>query len=156
MLNQTNRDLGVLRSQIGTEALDTVVEFLRTQYSNRMLNSKAARSRYILKILESKQHPFIWEYFQPGTIEIPRGKETYYDEVSANFTSLHLRAESTHQKRCGAFQSIPVLRAFSVFYTSYGIPGQIPTGDPGIENRPVGALALAAAAVCRSTSKPAS
>ena len=54
-----------------------------------MLNSKAARSRYILKILESKQHPYIWEYFRPGTIEIPRGEETYYDEVSSNSVTLH-------------------------------------------------------------------
>ena len=63
-------------------------------------------------------------------------------------------AKSTHQKRRGAFQSIPVLRAFSVFYTSYGISGQIPTGDPGVGNRPIGVLAIAAAAVCHPTSMP--
>jgi hypothetical protein len=79
---QTNRQLGVLRSQIGSEGLAAAIEYIPGQYSKRMLDSKAARSTYIETLLASAQHPFIWEYFRPGTIEIPRGEENYYDEVS--------------------------------------------------------------------------
>jgi len=125
----TNRDLGVLRNQIGAEALMAVIEYLPTQYTKRMLGSKSERATYITTLLESKQRPFVWEYFRPGTIEIPRGEETYYDE-----------------KRRGPFQSVPVLRAFSIYFASYGIQMRHPSEDPG---RPVGALALAAAAVER-------
>ena len=103
-----------------------------------------------MKLLESKQYPYIWESFRPGTIQIPRGEETYYDEVSYNLISWHIYTEPTCQKRHGAFQSIPVLRAFLVFYTSYGLHEQIPAMDPGVGNRPIGALALAAAAVRHS------
>lgn len=78
---QTNRDLSVLRSQIGSDALNAVVKFLPTQFTKRMLNSKVARATYIDTLLNSSQRPFIWEYFRPGTIEIPRGEEAYYDEV---------------------------------------------------------------------------
>ena len=79
---QTNRDLGILRNQIGAEALMAVIEFLPTQYDKRALDSKSKRAAYISTLLNSKQRPFIWEYFRPGTIEIPRGEEQYYDEVS--------------------------------------------------------------------------
>ena len=51
------------------------------------------------------------------------------------------------QKRRGRFQSIPVLRAFSVYWSAYGIRKPIAPSDPGVGNRPVGALAMAAAAV---------
>jgi hypothetical protein len=51
------------------------------------------------------------------------------------------------QKRRGPFQSEPVLRAFSVYFTSYGIQAPIPSTDPGDGLRPIGALALAATAV---------
>ena len=81
-LPQTNRDLSVLRNQIDTEALAAVIEHLPSQYTKRALSSAPARAAYIATLLESKQHPFIWQHFRPGTIEIPRGEETYYDEVS--------------------------------------------------------------------------
>ncbi|KAF9781703.1 hypothetical protein BJ322DRAFT_1023073 [Thelephora terrestris] len=123
----TNRELGVLRNQIGTKGLQAVIEFLPTQYTNRMLDSKAQRAAYVSTLLNSKQRPFIWEYFRPRTIEVPAGQEKYYDE-----------------KCRGLFQSIPVLRAFSVYFSSHGIR----TRPEGSE-RPVGALALAAAAVKR-------
>jgi len=48
------------------------------------------------------------------------------------------------QKRRGPFQSVPVLRAFLMYFTSHGIQMRLPSDDPG---RPIGALALAAAAV---------
>ena len=54
------------------------------------------------------------------------------------------------QKRRGPFQSEPVLRAFSIYFTAYGIQTEIPSDDPGIGVRPIGALALAATAVRRS------
>jgi len=82
----TNRELAVLRSQIGAEALKAVIEYLPSQYSKRMLNSKIERASYIATLLQSKQRPFIWEYFRPGTIEIPRGEETYYDKVCAHLS----------------------------------------------------------------------
>ncbi|KAF9783793.1 hypothetical protein BJ322DRAFT_1109639 [Thelephora terrestris] len=125
----TNRDLGVLRNHIGAEGFDEVVKSLAVQFSKRTLNSKAAKAAYINTLLNSSQRPFIWEYFRPGTIEIPRGEETYYDE-----------------KRRGRFQSIPVLRAFLKYYTFHGIRARLPSEDAG---RPIGALALAAAAVER-------
>jgi hypothetical protein len=75
----TNRDLGVLRNQIGAEGLTAVIEHLPSQYTKRMLDNKAKRATYISTLLESKQRPFIWEYFRPGTIEI--GDERFYDEV---------------------------------------------------------------------------
>jgi hypothetical protein len=79
---QTNRDLGVIQNQIGSEGLAAVIEYIPAQYSKRMLDSKAARSAYIETLLASAQCPFIWEYFRPGTIELPNGEEKYYDEVS--------------------------------------------------------------------------
>ena len=51
------------------------------------------------------------------------------------------------QKRRGPFQSVPVLRAFSIYFTAYGIQSPIPSTDPGEGLRPIGALALAATAV---------
>ena len=72
----------MLQNQIGAEALTAVIEYLPSQYTKRMLDSKSERAAYITALLESKQRPFIWEYFRPGTIEIPRGEEMYYDEVS--------------------------------------------------------------------------
>lgn len=81
---QTNRDLGVLRNQIGAEGLTAVIEFLPGQYDKRMLNSKAARAAYITTLLAHKQRPFIWEYFRPGTIETSRGEDNYFDVVSSN------------------------------------------------------------------------
>lgn len=134
----------MLRYHIGAEALTAVIEYLPRQYTKRMLASKVERAAYITTLLESKQRPFIWEYFRPGTIEIPRGEETYYDEVSLNSLVCRMTQSVVFQKRRGPFQSIPVLRAFSVYYTSHGIQAQLPSEDPG---RPIGALALAATAV---------
>ena len=51
----------------------------------------------------------------------------------------------------GPFQSVPVLRAFSTYFASYGIRMQLPSQDPG---RPIGALALAAAAVSKTPPPP--
>lgn len=90
---QTNRDLGNLRHQIGAEALAAVIEFLPSQYNKRALDSKAARAAYISTLLASKQRPFIWEYFRPGAIELPRGEETYYDEVSHNLVMLRINVK---------------------------------------------------------------
>lgn len=84
----TNRDLSVLRSQIGAEALTAVIEYIPGQYTKRMLGSKTERASYITTLLESKQRPFIWEYFRPGTVEIPRGEETYYDEVCRHLSQM--------------------------------------------------------------------
>jgi hypothetical protein len=81
-ISQTNREIGVLRSNVGSKGLDEVIKTLAVQFSKRMLHSKAAKVAYINTLLSSSQRPFIWEYFRPGTIEIPRGEETYYDEVS--------------------------------------------------------------------------
>jgi hypothetical protein len=93
----TNRDLGVLRNQIGSEALWAVIEYLPSQYTKRMLGSKTERASYITTLLESKQRPFIWEYFRPGTIEIPLGEETYYDQVRFFFspTKCHINSSTT-------------------------------------------------------------
>jgi len=63
--------------------------------------------------------------------------------VSHPLTSKHLI-----QTRRGAFQSDPVLETFLSYYTSSnGIMELPPYEDPGIGNRPLGILALAAAAV---------
>ena len=78
----------MLRNQIGSEGLTAVIEHLPTQYTKRALSSKSERAAYVDALLKSKQRPFIWEYFRPGTIEIPRGEETYYDEVSSNFSRM--------------------------------------------------------------------
>lgn len=77
---QTLRDLGVLRNQIGSEGLTAVIEHLPNQYSKRMLNSKEERAKYIARIVEDPQRPFIWEYFRPGTIPLA-GERAYFDEV---------------------------------------------------------------------------
>lgn len=128
----TLRDLGVLRNQIGNEGLTAVIEYLPSQYTKRMLGSKDTRAKYIETILADPQRPFIWEYFRPGTIPLAR-ENAYYD-----------------QKRRGPFQSEPVLRAFSVYFTAHGIQAEIPSDDPGDGIRPIGALALAATAVERA------
>ena len=77
----TNCNLGVLQNQIGAEGLVVVIEHLPSQYTRHMLGSKTSRASYITTLLNSMQLPFIWEYLCPGTIKIPVGEETYYDEV---------------------------------------------------------------------------
>lgn len=79
---QTLRDVGLLRNQIGNEGLTAVIEYLPTQYTRRMLNSKDTRAKYITKVLSDQQRPFIWEFFRPGTIPLA-GERAYYDEVSS-------------------------------------------------------------------------
>jgi hypothetical protein len=79
---QTNQDLGVLQNQIGGEGLKVAIEFLPGQYNKCMLNSKVVRAAYITTLLTHKQHPFIWEYFHPRTLEIDCGEENYFDVVS--------------------------------------------------------------------------
>lgn len=141
----------MLRNQIGSEGLTAVIEYLPSQYDKRTLDSKSKRAAYVAALLNSKQRPFIWEYFRPGTIEIPRGEETYYDEVSTHISREPDYSNIGFQKRRGPFQSIPVLRAFSTYFTSYGIQMRLPSEDPG---RPIGALALAATAVSQSFPPP--
>lgn len=51
--------------------------------------------------------------------------------------------------RRGVFQSDPILETFLSYYSSSGIMETPPLEDPGVSNRPIGALALVAAAVCR-------
>jgi hypothetical protein len=72
--------MGVLRNQIGSEGLATVIEYLPDQYTKRMLNSKDARAKYVATVLTDSQRPFIWEYFRPGTIPLA-GTDAYYDQV---------------------------------------------------------------------------
>jgi hypothetical protein len=111
-----------------------------------MLGSAEARAKYVATVLADSQHPFIWEYFRPGTIPLA-GERAYYDEVRS-IVPMSLRALSKlAQKRRGPFQSEPVLRAFSIYFTLYGIQAPIPSTDPGNGLRPIGALALAATAV---------
>jgi hypothetical protein len=94
---QTNRDLGVLRNQIGAEGLAAVIEHIPTQWNKRMLADTTVRAAYIKTLLQSPQRPFIWEFFRPGTIEIPRGKETYYDEVHP--PPYYLQADTNRHSR---------------------------------------------------------
>ena len=54
------------------------------------------------------------------------------------------------QTRRGSFQSDPILETLQSYYSSSGIMEPIPHKDPGVGNRPVGVLALVAAAVCVS------
>ena len=71
--------MGVLRNQIGAEALDAVIEHLPTQYTKRMLGSKVERAHYVTTLLANTQSPFIWEYFRPGTLET--SEEKFFDQV---------------------------------------------------------------------------
>ena len=48
------------------------------------------------------------------------------------------------------FQSDPILETLLVYYSASGIMESPPTEDPGEGHRPIGALALVAAAVSRS------
>lgn len=80
-LIQTIRDLGILRFQIGSEAIKAVINHLPSQFNKRMLESKPARAAYVQALISDKQHPFIWEYFRPGNIPVG-GSKLYYDDVS--------------------------------------------------------------------------
>ena len=51
------------------------------------------------------------------------------------------------QTRRGVFQSDPILETLLSYYSSSGIMEPFPTEDPGSGNRPLGVLALVAAAV---------
>jgi hypothetical protein len=110
-----------------------------------MLGSAEARVKYVTTVLADSQRPFIWEYFRPGTIPLA-GERAYYDEVCFIVPMSLQTFPEPAQKRRGPFQSEPVLRAFSVYFTSYGIQAPIPSTDPGDGLRPIGALALAATA----------
>lgn len=112
-----------------------------------MLGSPDSRAKYVATVLADPQRPFIWEHFRPGTIPLA-GERAYYDEVlSTDLMTRQGNLQPIWQKRRGPFQSEPVLRAFSVYFTSHGIQSDIPTTDPGEGLRPIGALALAATAV---------
>ena len=78
---QTIRDLGILRCQIGNEAIKAVIKHLPGQYNKRTLESQSARAAYVQALISDKQHPFIWEYFRPGNIPVG-GAKLYYDDVS--------------------------------------------------------------------------
>lgn len=88
---QTIRDLGILRCQIGNEAIKAVTEHLPTQYNRRTLDSKSARAAYIQTLISDKQYPFIWEYFRPGNIPVG-GAKLYYDDVSGIYTCTFRRS----------------------------------------------------------------
>ena len=74
---------------MGSDGLAAVIKYLPTQFTQKMLTSKAARATYINTVINCFHRPFIWQYFHPGTIEIPWGEETYYDEVGAPYSSAH-------------------------------------------------------------------
>ena len=78
---QTIRDLGILRCQIGNEAIKAVTEHLQSQYDKRKFISKPTRAAYVQALISDKQYPFIWEYFRPGNIPVG-GAKLYYDDVS--------------------------------------------------------------------------
>ena len=46
---QTIRDLGVLRYQIGNEAIKAVIEYLPSQYNKRTFESKPTRAAYVVE-----------------------------------------------------------------------------------------------------------
>lgn len=142
---QTIRDLGVLRSQIGQGAVRAISNHLPGQYSKRQFDSKTARAAYIQALISDKQYPFIWETFRPGNLPVG-GAKLYYDDVRP-MPSVLFQSLISFQKRRGRFQLVPILRAFSVYWTAYGIHTPISPLDPGPGNRPIGALAMAAVAV---------
>ena len=117
-----------------------------SQYNKQTLESKTARAAYVQTLISDKQFPFIWEYFRPGNIPVG-GAKLYYDDVSGIPTHPPLVSPLHCQKRRGRFQSVPVLRALSTYFTTYGILTPIPEFDPGAGSRLIGALAMAAAAV---------
>lgn len=78
---QTIRDLGILRCQVGQEAIKAVNEHLPNQYNKRQLDSMSARAAYIQALISDQQYPFVWEYFRPGSIPVG-GAKLYYDDVS--------------------------------------------------------------------------
>ena len=91
--------------------------------------------------------PFIWESFCPGNIPVG-GTKLCYDDVSKIYNISCLVASlACSQKWHGQFQSVPVLRAFAVYWTAYGIRMPIVPSDPGQGSHPIGVLAMAAAAV---------
>ena len=124
-----------------------MIEYLPSQYNKPALGSVSARAAYIVTVLGSKQRPFIWEHFRPGTIPIPRGEEAYYDEVISRLSHVLDTQPITFQKCHGPFQSIPILHAFSIYFTAYGI--QMHPSFKDAEHL-IGALTLAAAAVIQS------
>ena len=83
---QTLRDIGVLRYQIGDEAIKAVVKYLPDQYNRRTLESKPTKAAYVQTVISDKQYPFIWEYFQPGNIPVG-GAKLYYNDVSGTVIS---------------------------------------------------------------------
>lgn len=95
----------MLRNQIGSEALAAVIKYLPDQYTKRMIESRVARAAYIQTLLDSPQKPFVWEYFRPGTIELPRGEELYYDEVCS--PPLHISLPLTFDIRNVVARSNP-------------------------------------------------
>ena len=144
--SQTIRDLSVLRCNMGKEAVTAVNEHVRGQYDKRQLNSKSARATYIQTTLLNKQYPYIWKTFWPGNMPVGADK-LQYDDVSSICDFIFHLPNPHRQKRRGRFQSAPVLRAFSVYWSAHGIRQPITPSDPGKGNRPIGALAMAAAAV---------
>lgn len=103
-------------------------------------------------VSDHKQYPYIWECFRPGNVPVGSAK-LYYDDVSETLSEKFTPVSLLHcQKRHGRFQSFPVLKAFSVYWSTYGIRTAVVPSDPGEGNRPIGALAMAAAAVSLATS----
>jgi hypothetical protein len=144
---QTLRDLGVLRYQIGQQAIRAVNEHLLSQYDKRKFDSKSTRATYVQTLISDTQFPFIWESFRPGNIPVG-GAKLCYDDVSKIYNISRLVVSlACSQKRRGRFQSVPVLRAFGVYWTAYGIRMPIVPSDPGQGSRPIGVLAMASAAV---------
>ena len=138
--------LGVLRNQLAPAAITAVQQHIVNVFRKKRLDTIGARAQYIAGLFRSKtDHPIIWREYVEGNIQAhPEvgGYKTVCFFLCRIFSSKHFS-----QTRRGLFQSEPILGTLQVYYSAYGIMEDPPLKDPGVGNRPVGALALAAAAV---------
>jgi hypothetical protein len=140
--------LGVLRNHLASSAIAAVQRHLITVFRKMRLDTTNARAGYIASLFVSAtDHPIIWREYVEGNIQ-NHPEVGGYRTVRHSLFRVPLPSECSVQTRRGVFLSEPILGTLCSYYSAYGIMEDPPLEDPGAGNRPMGILALVAAAVC--------
>ncbi|KAF9791047.1 hypothetical protein BJ322DRAFT_1104702 [Thelephora terrestris] len=133
VFHPTITSIGVIRNRIGTAAVFAVQRHLANVFRQKRLQTIVARAKFVADQFKSDDdHPIIWRQYVVGDI-------ANHHEIGGYKTT-----------RRGVFQSEPILETLLVYYSSCGIMDATPVKDPGEGSRPIGALAMVAAAVERA------
>lgn len=147
VIHQTTTSLAGLRNNLASTAIAAVQRHVVSVFRKKRLETIEGRVNYIAQLFKSKNDdPIIWREYVEGNIQ-NHPEVGGYKTVCFHLHPLLSSAKRLRQTRRGAFQSDPILETLLSYYASSGIMEPPPHEDPGVGNRPLGILALTAAAV---------